>query len=85
MYEITTDEASTEEEIIHIKRNKKPKKKTIIIDESSSDEEEKKVNKVVQQNVDRFRSQQNKKSLISISDGSASNQGNINQSSRFFI
>ena len=81
VYEGTTDEASTEEEIIHIKKNKKPKKKTIIIDESSSDEEEKRVvNKVVQQNADRFRSQQNKKSLVTIH-----NNDTINQPSRFFI
>ena len=32
--DVTSDEDSTEEEIIHIKKNKKPKKKTIIIDES---------------------------------------------------
>jgi hypothetical protein len=89
VYEYTTDEASTEEEIIHIKKNKKPKKKTIIIDESSSEEEvkqkpkDKPEIKQIDHN-DRFRSQQNKKSIISVYSN-ADPSINYNSTSRFFL
>ena len=69
---------SEDEEIIVIKKQKKPKKKTIIIEESSDEEEPE-----VKPKKDRFRSQQNKKSLITIH-----NKDNVNSNenaSRIFI
>ena len=75
-------ESESDEEVIVIKKQKKPKKKTIIIEESESDEEiqQKVVTKDKPIDNDRFRSQQNKKSLITIHN----NEPN-NNASRFFI
>jgi hypothetical protein len=78
-------DSETDEEIIVVKKQKKPKKKTIIIEDSSESEEEKPTRKKQETpstkvEHDRFRSQQNKKSLITIH-----NNESMNSSSRFFI
>ena len=78
-------DSESDEEVIVIKKQKKPKKKTIIIEDSSESEEEKPTRKKQETpptkvEHDRFRSQQNKKSLITIH-----NNESMNSSSRFFI
>lgn len=71
---------SDDEEVIVIKKQKKTKKKTIIIEESDSEDEPIKPPKTVK---DAFRSQQNKKSLITIHN---KNTEFVNENpSRFFI
>ena len=77
---------SDEEEVIIIEKKKKPKPKTkrIIIEESSSEEEEEEERKAPER---KFKTQQNKKSIIKINgvDNSEVKNNSIKDFSKFFV